>query len=117
MAACVAACAVVVVASGCAKEPPAVTPQMGKITVGVTTRSSSPTALESMAFTVEIQPPGTRERIRADGGLYDEDVPPGDYRVRLVQLPNECRVDGVAERRVTVSSRRTTAVRFSVTCR
>jgi hypothetical protein len=69
-----------------------------------------------MVFAVDIHPRGTFGRIRADAGVYDEDLPVGDYVVRLTRLPTQCRVNGVAERRVTVSARGTTAVRFSVSC-
>jgi hypothetical protein len=115
-AAWLAACVAGLLVSACATAPPATTtPQMGRITVGVTTRGN-PSDIESMVFVVQIQPRGTSEKIQADAGLYDEDLPPGEYVVRLTRLPKECRVNGVAERRVTVVARKTTAVRFSVTC-
>ncbi len=110
-----AACLSVLLLWGCAKSPPATAPQTGRITVGVTTRDAQYHA-DTLTFVVDIQPRGTFEHIRADAGVYDEDLPPGEYAVRLARLPARCRVSGVAERRVTVSVRRTTAVRFSVVC-
>jgi hypothetical protein len=109
------ACLVPLLLAGCAKAPPATGPQTGRITVGVTTNGSN-SQIKTMMFTVEILPRGTHEPIAADAGMYDEDLPPGDYVVRLTRLPIQCGVNGVAERRVTVSARSTTAVRFSVTC-
>ena len=106
---------VLLLAGGCAKSAPATAPQTGRITVGVTTTDANHHE-DMMTFAVEIQPPGTLEPIRADAGVYDEDLPPGDYVVRLSRLPAKCHVNGVSERRVTVSPRRTTAVRFTVKC-
>ena len=110
------ACCLALLTTACVKGPPAGTPQLGRITVGVSTTGSELT-IESLAFRVDIQPPGSRAGIRADAGVYDEDVPAGDYRVRLSGVPGHCRVNGPSERRVVVSARRTTAVRFSVACR
>jgi hypothetical protein len=110
------ACLLPLLMSGCAKSPPANTPPVGRITVGVTTTAPN-IDIAPMTFVVEIQPGGTREAVRADAGVYDEEVPPGEYLVRLTGLARGCRVDGPSERGVVVSARRATAVRFSVTCR
>ena len=60
------------------------------------------------------QPPA--QRIKADGGVATvAGLPPGTYEVTL-DLPARCRSENGASRRVTVSARRTTAIRFAVTC-
>jgi len=110
-----AVCLSALLLCGCAKSPPVTAPLTGRITVGVTTRDVRQHA-DTMTFAVDIQPRGTFAPIQADAGLYDEDLPPGEYLVRLTRLPARCHVSGVAQRRVTVSARRTTAVRFSVVC-
>jgi len=112
----VGACLLLPLMSGCAKRTPVNTPPMGRLTVGVITIGPD-VNIESMAFVVEIQPRGTREGIRADAGVYDEELPVGEYVVRLTGLASGCRVNGPSQRRVVVSARRATAVRFSVTCR
>jgi hypothetical protein len=109
------ACLLPLLMGGCAKSVPASTPPMGRITVGATTTAPN-IDIETMTFVVEIQPRGTREAIRADAGVYDEELPPGEYVVRLTGLASGCRVDGPSQRRVVVSARRATPVRFSVTC-
>jgi hypothetical protein len=115
-AATLAAFALLTAASSCAKAPLANAPQLGRLTVGVITTSPN-LDRESMTFVVTIRPRGTREGIRADAGIYEEELPPGEYVVGLTGLPDRCRVDGTSERRVVVSARQATAVRFTVTCR
>jgi hypothetical protein len=87
----------------------------GVVTVGVTTNGDAITALR---FRVTIEPAGISETVRADAGVVTRsDVPPGDHVVRLLELPERCRVDGAAERTITISPQRRSAVlRFHVVC-
>lgn len=94
---------------------PEARPQPGRISVGVATGGSDRN-IETMTFAVDIQPRGTFEPIRADAGLYTEELPVGTYVVQLTRLPKQCRVNGASRRRVTISARRTTTLRFAVTC-
>jgi hypothetical protein len=102
----------------CAGKAPAAEPA-GVLTVGVSTTGARAATL---SFPVEIT--STRagagaarsERVKADGGIATfRDLPDGAYVVRLT-LPAECRATNDASRQITVAPRRTTAVRFSVTC-
>jgi hypothetical protein len=87
----------------------------GTVTVGVTTagRAASATRVR-----VTIDPAGISESLSTDAGVFTaRDVPAGDHVVRLREVPAECRVDGPAERRVTISPQlRSAAVRFHLVC-
>ena len=91
----------------------------GVLRVGISTTGSSASTL---TFSVEItsradaEPPRS-ERVKADGGIATfRDLPGGPYVARL-SLPKECEAAGGQSRQLTIAPRRTTAVRFVVTCR
>jgi hypothetical protein len=84
------------------------------VTVGVTTSGSG---VSAMSFRVTVEPAGITGTVRADAGVLTRDLPPGDHVVRLLDLPARCRVDGAAERTITISkARRSAALRFHVVC-
>lgn len=87
----------------------------GTVTVGVTTSGD---AIGGLTFRVTIEPAGISGSISADAGvLTRSDVPPGDHIVRLLDLPSRCRVDGAAERTITIPPQGGSAVlRFHVVC-
>ena len=87
----------------------------GTVTVGVTTSGSG---VSTMNFRVTVEPAGISETVRADAGVVTRsNVPSGDHVVRLIDLPARCRVDGAAERTITISqARRSAALRFHVVC-
>jgi hypothetical protein len=61
--------------------------------------------------------PSRSEQAKADGGIATfRDLNPGSYVVRL-SLPQRCEASGGSTRQLTIAPRRTTAVRFAVTCR
>jgi hypothetical protein len=100
------------VVSGCGGTRITSQPSQGTITVGV---SSTGPALAGLTFDLEVG--GERQRIKADGGVATvAGLDPGAHDVTL-SLPARCRSEGSASRRVTVSARRTTAIRFVVSCR
>jgi hypothetical protein len=90
-------------------------PDTGTVTVGVTTSGNG---VSAMTFRVTVEPAGISAPVRADAGVLTRgDVPSGDHVVRLLDLPARCRVDGAAERRITISqARRSAALRFHVVC-
>jgi hypothetical protein len=90
-------------------------PDRGVVTVGVTAKG---TAVSTMRFTVTIEPAGIRQAVNADAGvLTRSDVPFGDHVVRLLDVPAQCRIDGAAERTITISREHLSAVlRFHVVC-
>jgi hypothetical protein len=87
----------------------------GTVTVGVTTSGSGVSAL---TFRVTVEPAGISETVKADTGvLTRSNIPDGNHVVRLLDLPARCRVDGAAERPITISpARRSAALRFHVVC-
>jgi hypothetical protein len=101
--------------SACATSMRTQRPDGGTVTIGVTASGS---AIDAMAFRVTVEPAGISGVVRADAGvLTRSDVPPGDHVVRLLDLPARCRVDGGAERTITLSpQRRSAVVRFHVVC-
>ena len=101
-------------AAACAKTPPQSSPAAGRVTVGVTSRGPG---VETMTFTVSIEPAGVDGSVRGDVGVFTAyDTPAGDHVVRLKDLPGRCRADGDAERKISVSPGRSTTVRFVVVC-
>ena len=70
-----------------------------------------------MTFRVTVDPAGLSGSVRADVGVFTKsNVAPGDHVVRLLDVPARCRVDG-AERSITLSQqRRSAVVRFHVVC-
>lgn len=87
----------------------------GTVTVGVTTSGD---AVGGLTFRVTIEPAGIDGTVRADAGvLTRSDVPPGDHVVRLLDVPSRCRIDGPAERTITIPPQGGSAVlRFQVVC-
>jgi hypothetical protein len=103
----------------CAGKAPGAQPA-GVLTVGISTTGSNVGAL---SFQVEIKRTPSAadtlraDRIKADGGLATfRDLPDGSYVVGLT-LPSQCQPTNGASRPITIVPRRTTAVRFAVTCR
>ena len=90
-------------------------PQRGSVTVGVTTSGG---AVATMTFRVTIEPAGINGTVSADAGVWTRnDVPLGNHVVRLLDVPARCRVDGAAERPITISQQRRRAVlRFQIVC-
>jgi hypothetical protein len=90
-------------------------PATGGLTVGVTTTGG---AASSMTFRVTIEPAGIGRQVKADAGVFtSDDIPFGEHVVRLSEVPASCRVDGGAERKITISdNNRIVAVRFEVRC-
>jgi hypothetical protein len=104
----------VICAAACARPAPQSLPAAGSVTVGVTSRGPG---VEAMAFAVSIEPGGMNGSVKGDVGVFTaRNVPAGSHVVRLKDLPRGCRVDGDAERKVSVSAGRSTAVRFVVLC-
>jgi hypothetical protein len=87
----------------------------GTVTVGVTTSGD---AVRGLTFRVTIEPAGVSGTVSADAGvLTRSDIPTGDHVVRLLDLPERCRVDGPAERTITIPPPGGSAVvRFQVVC-
>ena len=86
----------------------------GRVTVGVTSRGPG---VETMTFTVSIEPAGVEGSVRGDVGVFTaDDTPAGSHVVRLKDLPGRCRVDGDPEPNIIVSAGRSTTVRFVVVC-
>jgi len=102
-------------ASSCATARGQQRPDTGAVTVGVTTSGSG---VSTMTFRVTVEPAGISGTVSADAGVFTRsDVPAGDHVVRLLDLPTRCRVEGPAERTVTISqARRSAALRFHVVC-
>jgi hypothetical protein len=90
-------------------------PATGGLTVGVTTTGG---AASSMTFRVTIEPAGIGRPVKADAGVFtSDDIPFGEHVVRLSEVPASCRIDGGAERKITISeSQRIVVVRFEVRC-
>jgi hypothetical protein len=107
---------VVLSASACAAARRPQGPDTGTVTVGVTTSGSD---VSAMTFRVTVEPAGVSGTVKADAGVFTRsDVPSGDHVVRLLDLPARCRVEGAAERTITISqARRSAALRFHVACR
>jgi hypothetical protein len=114
-----AAVAFLVLSAACAGKAPASEPA-GVLTIGISTSGPNVSAL---TFPVEITgtrpdaEPAQSERVKADGGVATfRDLSGGPYVARL-SLPKNCEAAGGASRQLTIAPRRTTAVRFVVTCR
>lgn len=99
---------------GCATGGLPQTPDNGKLTVGVTTTGL---AASPATFRLTIEPAGISGTVRADAGVFVNDhLPAGDHVIRL-EVPSHCRVDNGAERKITMSRQRPSAVvRFEVRC-
>ncbi len=105
---------VLIGAAACAKQAPQTQPASGRVTVGVTSRGPG---VASMTLTLSIEPAGVNTSIKADAGVYTaNDTPAGTHIVGLKNLPGRCRVEGNAERQISVSPRRSAVVRFVVVC-
>lgn len=104
---------VLCLAAGCANRRPAVVPDTGTVTVGV---SSTGAAVGTLVVVVTIDGVSVGQ-VQADGGIFTaRDVAPGEHVVALAGLPPQCRPEGVPQRTVTVASRRTSAIRFALRC-
>ena len=100
----------------CATSPSQPPAARGTVTVGVTT--TGPASARAATFTVTIEPAGITGAVKADAGVFSRDsVPPGDHVVRLLDVPAGCRVEGGAERRISIAARASAVVRFAVQCR
>jgi hypothetical protein len=102
-------------ASACAAARRPQRPDTGTVTVGVTTSGSDVSAI---TFRVTVETAGISGSVKADAGVFTRsEVPSGDHVVRLLDLPARCRVEGPAERTITISqARRSAALRFHVVC-
>lgn len=105
--------ALAMVAGACATGAVRQVPDRGKLTVGVTTSGGS----SPSTFHLTIEPAGVTGDVKADAGVFVNDhIPDGDHVVRLT-LPGNCRADSGAERKITLSpQRRSAVVRFEVRC-
>jgi hypothetical protein len=84
------------------------------VTVGITSHGPG---VEAMAFAVSIEPGGMGGSVKGDVTVFTaRNIPAGSHVVRLKDLPRGCQVDGDAERKISVSAGRSTAVRFVVVC-
>ena len=101
--------------AGCATGASQQRPERGRLTIGVTTTGR---AASSLTFQVTIEPAGIAGAVTADAGVFtNSDIPSGDHVVRLLGVPADCRVAGGAERKITISQQRRSAVlRFEVRC-
>ena len=100
--------------TACAKVAPQSRPVSGRVTVGVTSRGPG---VDTMTFTVSIEPAGVEGSVRGDVGVFTtDDTPAGSHVVHLKGLPGRCRVDGDPERNIIVSAGRSTTLRFVVVC-
>ena len=101
-------------AAACAKPPLESQPASGRVTIGLTSRGPG---VDTMTFTVAIEPAGVEGSIRGDVGVFTaDDTPAGSHVVRLKNLPGRCRVEGDPERRIVVNAGRSTTVRLVVVC-
>jgi hypothetical protein len=108
-----ALCVFVAFAGACATRAVHQPADSGKVTVGVTTMGSpSPST-----FRLTIEPAGIAGEVKSDAGVFiNDNVPAGEHVVHLA-LPSNCRADKGAERTITVSQQRRSAVlRFEVRC-
>jgi hypothetical protein len=106
---------VLLLLAGCATAAHQERSDRGTVTVGVT--ASGP-GVAAMTFRVTVDPAGLSGSVRADVGVFTKsNVAPGDHVVRLLDVPARCRVDDGAERTITLSQqRRSAVVRFHVVC-
>jgi hypothetical protein len=106
--------ALIFCAAACAKTAPQSPPASGRVTIGVTSRGPG---VDTMTFTVSIEPAGVEGSVRGDVGVYTaSDNPAGNHVVRLKDLPGRCRIDGESDRKIRVSAGGSTTVRFAVVC-
>jgi hypothetical protein len=105
---------VLICVAGCARarQP---RPGQGRLTVGVTASGASASTL---MLNIAVESTGIGGRVKADAGVFtSNDVPFGTHVVRLTGLPSTCRVDNGAERTISLSEQRRSAVlRFDVRC-
>jgi hypothetical protein len=100
--------------AGCAKAAPHAPPAFGRVTAGVTSRGPG---VDTMTFTVTIEPAGVDGAIRGDVGVFTADnVPAGNQVVRLKDLSARCHVEGDPQRSIRVTAGRSVTVRFVVVC-
>ena len=67
---------------------------------------------------IVVESTGIDGGVKADAGVFtSDDVPFGTHVVRLTGVPDTCRVDNGAERKIAISEQRRFAVlRFDVRC-
>ena len=110
----VSAVLILMCAAGCARarQP---RPGQGRLTVGVTASGASASTL---MVNIAVESTGIGGRVKAEAGLFtSDDVPFGTHVVRLTGVPTTCRVEDGAERKITISEqRRSAVVRFDVRC-
>jgi hypothetical protein len=104
---------VLAVLSACATRTPDVTHGTGSVTVGVVTTGPS---VANLAFRVLVDGSPIPRAIRADAGVLSASLPAGEHVLTLGDLPDRCRIDGTAERRVAVTEGRVAPVKFTVVC-
>ena len=104
-----------VCAAGCASATRQQRPGSGRLTVGVTATGASASTL---MLKIVVESTGIDGSVKADAGVFtSDDVPFGTHVVRLIGVPNTCRVDNGAERKITISEQRRFGVlRFDVRC-
>jgi hypothetical protein len=106
--------AVALAAASCATGAVRQRSTLGKLTVGVTASGS---ARIPDTFRVTVTPAGLSGDVKSDAGVFISDVVPMGEQVVRLTLPANCRADNGAERTVTFSAQRRTAVlRFEVRC-
>ena len=101
------------VVSACATQPPNLAPGTGTLTVGI--RTSGP-EVANLVFRVLVDGNPVPRTIRADAGVLSTTLPAGEHVVTLGELPARCRIDGDAERRLTIPDGHVAPVRFAVIC-
>lgn len=111
----VAIAGVLVSAAACATASTAPRSGNGSITVGVTTTGVGG---RLMAFKVTVEPGGASGMVNPDAGIFTaRNLPPGEYTIRLSELPPDCRAENGGQARVTLTTRRQSmTVRYVVAC-
>lgn len=100
--------------SGCAAGMSRTQPGMTRVTVGVTT--TGPGA-DNLTFGVVIDPERVSGPVKSHAGIFTTgNIPPGEHVVRLTDVPERCRIQGSAERRITSTTARPVLIRYEVVC-
>lgn len=101
--------------AGCASATRQQRPRAGRLTVGVTATGASASTL---TLKIVVESTAIAGSVKADAGVFtSDDVPFGTHVVRLTGVPSGCRVDNGAERTITITEQRRSAVlRFDVRC-
>ena len=101
--------------AGCASATRQQRPRAGRLTVGVTATGASASTL---TLKIVVESTAIGGSVKADAGVFtSDDVPFGTHVVRLTGVPSACRVDNGAERKITITEQRRSAVlRYDVRC-